>query len=112
MVASALPGLSRPAVDRARRHMERQTELDWLRGLMLVLMTVTHLPTWFSAHLGQPFGFVSAAEGFVFLSAYLVGSVYWQKARKRGVAAMRHALWLRALKVYGAHVALLLFLFW
>jgi len=58
--------------------MERQTELDWLRGLMLVLMTVTHLPTWFSAHLGQPFGFVSAAEGFVFLSAYLVGSVYWR----------------------------------
>ena len=35
--------------------MERQTELDWLRGLMLVLMTMTHLPTWFSAHAGQPF---------------------------------------------------------
>ncbi|HKP64992.1 MAG TPA: OpgC domain-containing protein, partial [Casimicrobiaceae bacterium] len=44
--------------------MERQTELDWLRGLMLVLMTITHLPTWFSSHVGQPFGFVSAAEGF------------------------------------------------
>ena len=64
--------------------MERQTELDWLRGLMLVLMTITHLPTWFSAHVGQPFGFVSAAEGFVFLSAYLVGSVYTHTARKHG----------------------------
>ena len=32
--------------------MERQTELDWLRGLMLVLMTITHLPTWFSSHVG------------------------------------------------------------
>ncbi len=92
--------------------MQRQTELDWLRGLMLVLMTVTHLPTWFSAHAGQPFGFVSAAEGFVFLSAFLVGSVYSQTARKRGYVAMRRALWGRALKVYGAHVALLLFLFW
>jgi hypothetical protein len=90
--------------------MQRQTELDWLRGLMLVLMTVTHLPTWFSPHFGQPFGYVSAAEGFVFLSAYLVGSVYGHKARTRGYDAMRRALWLRTAKVYAAHVALLLFL--
>ena len=60
----------------ARIPMQRQAELDWLRGLMLVLMTLTHVPTWFGAHLGQPFGFVSAAEGFVFLSAFLVGCVY------------------------------------
>ena len=92
--------------------MERQTELDWLRGLMLVLMTITHLPTWFSAHAGQPFGFVSAAEGFVFLSAYLVGSVYSRMARRQGYVAMRRALFGRAAKVYAAHVALLLFLFW
>ncbi len=90
--------------------MERQAELDWLRGLMLVLMTMTHLPTWFSSQAGQPFGFVSAAEGFVFLSAYLVGSVYGSKARKRGFEAMQRALWGRTLKVYVAHVALLLFL--
>ncbi|MFI4888312.1 MAG: OpgC domain-containing protein, partial [Burkholderiales bacterium] len=80
--------------------MERQAELDWLRGMMLVLMTMTHLPTWFSAHAGQPFGFVSAAEGFVFLSAFLVGAVYSQKTRERGYRAMRRALWGRALKVY------------
>ena len=91
--------------------MERQAELDWLRGLMLVLMTLTHVPTWFGAHFGQPFGFVSAAEGFVFLSAFLVGSVYSQMARKRGFPAMRKAALGRAAKVYAAHVALLLFLF-
>ena len=92
--------------------MERHTDLDWLRGLMLVLMTITHLPTWFSAHVGQPFGFVSAAEGFVFLSAYLVGSVYSHMAQTRGYRAMRHALWGRTIKVYAAHAALLLVLFW
>jgi hypothetical protein len=92
--------------------MHRQGELDWLRGMMLVLMTITHLPTWFSAHAGQPFGFVSAAEGFVFLSAYLVGSVYARTARERGFAQMRRALWSRTLKVYAAHIALLLFLLW
>ena len=68
--------LSRKTYARTGAKVERQIELDWLRGLMLVLMTITHLPTWFSSHVGQPFGFVSAAEGFVFLSAYLVGTVY------------------------------------
>src|SRR5689334_651428 len=95
----------------ARARIERQSELDWLRGLMLVLMTITHLPTWFSAQVGQPFGFVSAAEGFVFLSAYLVGCVYSHVASTRGDQAMRIALWSRAAKVYVAHIAVLLVLF-
>ena len=98
--------------DAVAHSVERQTELDWLRGLMLVLMTITHMPTWFSNQLGQPFGFVSAAEGFVFLSAYLVGSVYMRTAHTRGYAAMRRAIWRRALKVYAAHAGLLLFLLW
>ena len=92
------------------RAMERQTELDWLRGTMLVLMTFTHLPTWFSGHLGQPFGYVSAAEGFVFLSAYLVGCVYAGRARRHGDAVMMRALWRRTAKVYAVHAGLLLFL--
>jgi len=90
----------------------RQAELDWLRGLMLVLMTVTHLPTWFSAQLGQPLGYVSAAEGFVFVSAFLVGSVYTRIARNQGFAAVRWRLWRRTVQIYLAHVAVLLFLLW
>jgi hypothetical protein len=108
----AVKQLPRQAMQRARQRIGRQTELDWLRGLMLVLMTTTHLPTWFSSHVGQPFGFVSAAEGFVFLSAYLVGSVYTGTAQKHGYVAMRDAIWRRAGKVYAAHVALLVLLFW
>ena len=91
--------------------MTRRWELDALRGLMLVLMTVTHLPTRLSSPLGQPFGFVSAAEGFVLLSAYMAGLVYGGMARKRGIEAMRTAFWRRALKVYACHGATLLFLF-
>jgi hypothetical protein len=112
MPTLAVKEIPRHAIQRARQRMGRQTELDWLRGLMLVLMTTTHLPTWFSAHVGQPFGFVSAAEGFVFLSAYLVGSVYTGTARRHGFPAMRQAIWRRAAKVYAAQVALLLLLFW
>ena len=91
--------------------MTRQPEIDALRGLMLVLMCVTHLPTRFADWLGQPFGFVSAAEGFVFLSAYLVGLVYTGRARKLGQAEMTKALWRRAAVVYRCHVAMLAVLF-
>ena len=91
--------------------MSRRWELDALRGLMLVLMTVTHLPTRLSEPLGQPLGFVSAAEGFVLLSAYMAGLVYSRVARKKSIAAMRQALWRRTRKVYACHSAMLLFLF-
>ena len=89
----------------------RLNELDALRGLMLVLMTLTHLPTRLSSPLGQPFGYVSAAEGFVLLSAYMAGLVYGRTAQKHGIDAMAGAFWRRAFKVYACHLAILLFLF-
>lgn len=90
---------------------ERRWELDALRGLMLVLMTFTHLPTRWSDPLGQPFGFVSAAEGFVFLSAFMAGQVYTRKAQRGGAPELTGAFWRRALKLYAVQAALLLFLF-
>jgi len=84
---------------------------DALRGLMLVLMTATHLPTRFSSPLGQPFGYVSAAEGFVLLSGFMAGRVYMQRHEKYGAEEMRSAFLKRALKIYAWQVALLLFLF-
>ena len=59
---------------------KRMPELDALRGLFLVWMTFTHMPTRFSDLVNQPFGFVSSAEGFVFLSALLVSRVYLRDA--------------------------------
>lgn len=91
--------------------MNRRWELDALRGLMLVLMTLTHLPTRLAGPFGQPFGFVSAAEGFVFLSAYVAGQVYSRRQRRDGPDEMRSAFLQRALKVYLCQVGLLLFLF-
>ncbi|VWX58992.1 conserved membrane hypothetical protein [Burkholderiales bacterium 8X] len=89
----------------------RYWEIDFARGLMLVLMTVTHLPTRLTDPLGQPFGFVSAAEGFVLLSAFVSGMVYSRIGYTKGVDSMRSGFWRRALKVYFAQGALLLFLF-
>ena len=78
---------------------------------MLVLMTVTHLPTRLTDPLGQPFGFVSAAEGFVLLSAFMSGLVYSRVGYRQGVDAMRSAFMQRALRIYMAQAATLLFLF-
>ena len=78
---------------------------------MLVLMTCTHVPTDYSMWLSQPFGYVSAAEGFVFLSAYMVGMVYTRLANTKGVDAMRAGLWRRARLVWLCQVGMLLFLF-
>lgn len=78
---------------------------------MLVLMTLTHLPTRLTSPLGQPFGYVSAAEGFVLLSGFMAGLVYGRLAQRQGLQAMRRAFWRRSLLVYGCHAATLLFLF-
>lgn len=90
---------------------QRRWELDALRGLMLVLMTLTHMPTMYSLPSGQPFGFVSAAEGFVFLSAFMAGRVYGRRARRDGLPAMQTAFQARALKLYLCQLGLLLLAF-
>ena len=95
---------------RALPKLERKPELDALRGLFLVWMTLTHLPTHASDLVNQPFGFVSSAEGFVFLSALLVARLYIRQAAEPG-DALRIKLWKRALRIYGYHVILLVLAF-
>jgi hypothetical protein len=99
-----------PATAPAPASTRRLWEIDALRGLMLVLMTVTHIPTRFADPLGQPLGFVSAAEGFVLLSGFVAGMINMQRQLRDGEVAMREAFHKRALKIYAAQAALLLFL--
>jgi hypothetical protein len=91
--------------------MGRRLELDAVRGLMLVWITLTHLPTTASTYVNQPFGFVSAAEGFIFLSALFTGRIYYRMAQHDGYRAMTHKLWSRTLRLYGYHALLLAFAF-
>ncbi len=86
--------------------LERRPELDALRGLFLVWMTLTHLPTRFSDFVNQPLGFVSSAEGFVFISALLVGRLYIRDLM-RDPGRVRAKLWKRSFKIYGYHLLML-----
>src|ERR1700748_1652588 len=90
--------------------LPRKPEFDALRGLFLVWRTLTLLPTRMSDLFNQPFAFISSAEGFVFLSALLVGRVYMRQALE-DVGSLRSKLWKRALRVYAYHVSLLLLAF-
>ena len=91
--------------------MGRRLELDAVRGLMLVWMVTTHLPTKLPTYVNQPFGFISATEGFIFLSALFTGRIYFRLAQRSGYGAMRRKLWLRTLRLYGYHGLLLAFAF-
>ncbi|HXN51578.1 MAG TPA: OpgC domain-containing protein [Candidatus Acidoferrum sp.] len=91
--------------------MGRRLEIDAVRGLMLVWMVLTHLPTFLPTYTNQPFGFVSASEGFIFLSALFTGRIYFRLAERDGYPAMRGKLLLRTLRLYGYHALLLAFAF-
>jgi hypothetical protein len=86
--------------------LQRRPELDALRGLFLVWMTLTHLPTHFSDLVNQPIGFISSAEGFVFLSALLVARLYIRQAAEDHVS-LRTKLFKRTLRIYSYHLLLL-----
>lgn len=87
--------------------MERRLELDAARGLMLLWITLTHLPTVASTYVNQPFGFFSAAEGFIFLSALFTGRIYSRIAAREGLGAMNRKLGMRTLRLYAHHALLL-----
>lgn len=91
--------------------MKRRVELDAARGFMLLWMTLVHLPTNLSPWINQPFGYISASEGFIFLSALLTGNIYFRLFERHGLAAMNRKLLLRTLRLYACHVLLILFAF-
>ena len=87
--------------------MKRRLEIDAARGAMLVWMTLTHLPTLLTPWVNQPFGYISASEGFIFLSALFTGRIYFRLLERDGVGAMTWKLFSRALRLYRYHVLLL-----
>lgn len=87
--------------------MKRINELDGIRGLLLLLMTVNHL-IWMSGGQTslqlftlQPFGQFGAAEGFIFISGLLAGLVYSNP--KYNYAQLKEKAFSRAFEIYKYH---------
>ncbi len=98
-----------------KKKSERILAFDILRGIFLLIILVNHVelyPSIFDFFTGRGRLFVSAAEGFFFLSGLLVSIVY----RRRIAYGMRFilfAMWRRAVILYFSAVGLaLLFTAW
>jgi hypothetical protein len=106
-VLSVLRGWSYPAADAGSG---RDLRVDLLRGLCIFAMVVDHFggDSWLYAVTGGNRFYVSAAEGFIFISGFVMGQAYRRRRDRYGlIAAMTEAL-RRARTLYLATVALTL----
>ncbi|MGO9703700.1 MAG: OpgC domain-containing protein, partial [Limisphaerales bacterium] len=71
-------------------------------------MAAVHVPTLVSHFLHEPLGFMSDAEGFIFLSACLAGLAYGKMYRQTDWSAMSRRVWHRARQIYLIHLAVIL----
>jgi hypothetical protein len=89
---------------------KRDLRVDLLRGFCIFAMVVDHFggDSWLYAITGGNRFYVSAAEGFIFISGFIMGQAYRAKRDRSGLpAAMGEAL-RRARTLYLATVALTL----
>jgi hypothetical protein len=88
----------------ARVSAGRDLRLDTLRGFMLVAIAINHLNTELRVFTDYPFGFVSTAEGFVFLSGLVAGLVYTRQSDRLSPAELNQKAQRRAWQIYLAHL--------
>jgi len=94
--------------------MKRNNQLDFFRGLLLIIITIDHALIWNNVirrFTCEFIGWVSAAEGFVFLSGLTAGLVYTHKAADKGPELLPKLAIKRAITIYRNHIALLVFVF-
>jgi|GEM_PF-1536553 len=85
----------------------RDDYVDALRGVCIVSMLIVHFcapPFAFRISLSGVLGYVSGAEGFVFLSGLVFSQVYGTRLRERGVGVAGRSVLARWLWFYGLHL--------
>jgi len=93
-----------------KRKSNRIVEFDVLRGWFLINILINHIelyPNGFDYFTGRGRLFVSAAEGFFFMSGLLVGLVY-KRRLQFGMRFIFKKMWYRALELYVGSVVLTL----
>jgi hypothetical protein len=101
-VRSAAPA-ARPASWRYdSRGWTRDLRIDFLRGLVFVLLFTSHFNffSWISLVGWERMDVVSSAEMFILLSGIVAGAVYGKKRRRDGLGACTIKLFSRAWTLY------------
>jgi hypothetical protein len=92
----------------APKQGRRLMHVDTLRGLLLVLMAINHIPSALHAVTDHPFGYMSAAEGFVFMAGLMAGYVYTRTWKRGDFHSLRTTCLKRAATIYRWHVGVYL----
>jgi hypothetical protein len=87
---------------------QRFVYLDALRGLFLFMMAMDHIPSELQVVTNHPWGFVSAAEGFVFLAGFMGGMIYTRKLALSPFRSVVSSTRRRAGTIYAWHLAIYL----
>jgi len=86
--------------------------IDGFRGFFLLFMMIIHLNLELDTTLGKLnhhyFGFVEDAQGFVFISGFVVGLVYTGILLRRSFSALRRAIFSRIFTIWTHQVGLIL----
>jgi len=87
--------------------LQRNVQLDFFRGLALLVIFINHMPgnPWFHftpSRLGPS----DAAETFVFLSGFAAAIAYGRSFRNAGLAIGSVRVLFRCAQIYAAHIAL------
>src|SRR5436190_1647309 len=92
----------------------RDRRLDFLRGYCVFAMAVDHLgsSSWLTPLTGGNRFFVSAAEGFLFLSGLVMGIVYRPLVERTGLRGAADKALRRALMIYALTVLATLGFMW
>ncbi|WP_102222705.1 OpgC domain-containing protein [Acidimangrovimonas sediminis] len=93
----------------------RLTLLDGFRGYFLLFMTVAHVNVYLDTFIGKVnhhyIGWVEDAQGFVFISGFVIGLVYTKRLLRKGAQEMGGAVRTRMVHIWRYHAGLaLLFL--
>ncbi|MEI6055076.1 MAG: OpgC domain-containing protein [Lentisphaerota bacterium] len=91
-------------IELASLPVERDNRIDTIRGLLLISMAIDHYGGWVANYIWQPFGYVSDAEGFIFLSGFVFALVYSRYIRDLKLLAKK--IFHRAFTVYHYHIYL------
>ena len=87
--------------------MKRIVQLDFFRGLFLMVMTANHFMSDNNIILRfsrEFIGWITAAEGFVFLSGFTTGLVYSNIYKKKGETALQVLAFRRTKTLYKYHL--------
>ena len=92
-------------IELASAPVERDNRIDTMRGLLLISMAINHYGGWMADTIWEPFGYVSDAEGFIYMSGFVFALVYSRYITDLKKLAKK--IFHRAFTVYHYHLYLI-----